>query len=98
MRGKPGAVGGTGRRDANVIWLQLRTSSPTQNVITTEKLSSRPEQNEPQSGSFCEVEGPASLTDRGTVRNDLARADFTSVREKPCPLNKSGSPLDFANA
>ena len=27
-----------------------------------------------------------------------ARADFTSVREKSCPLNKSGSPLDFASA
>ena len=26
------------------------------------------------------------------------RADFTSVREKPCPLNKSGSPLVFASA
>jgi hypothetical protein len=27
-----------------------------------------------------------------------ARAGFTSVREKSCPLNKSGSPLDFASA
>jgi hypothetical protein len=27
-----------------------------------------------------------------------AHADFTSVREKSCPLNKSGSPLDFASA
>ena len=27
-----------------------------------------------------------------------ARADSTSVREKSCPLNKSGSPLDFASA
>jgi hypothetical protein len=27
-----------------------------------------------------------------------ARADFTSVREKSWPLNKSGSPLDFASA
>jgi hypothetical protein len=26
------------------------------------------------------------------------RADFTSVREKSCPLNKSGSRLDFASA
>lgn len=27
-----------------------------------------------------------------------ARADFTSVREKSCPLNRSGSPLAFARA
>ncbi len=32
------------------------------------------------------------------VRNQPAPSRFTSVREKSCPLNKSGSPLDSANA
>jgi hypothetical protein len=56
--------------------------------------------------SMASPEGP---TDRGqTGRSPFfpnfikcgtyARADFTSVREKSCPLNSSGSPLVFASA
>src|SRR6266849_9044773 len=37
---------------------------------------------------------PPNFTKRGTH----ARADFTSVREKSWPLNRSGSPLVFASA
>jgi hypothetical protein len=56
--------------------------------------------------SMASPEGP---TDRGqTGRSPFfpnfikcgtyARADFTSVREKSCPLNSSGSPVVFASA
>ena len=46
------------------------------------------------------LQGTDQLLSRagGATLRFFARADFTSVREKSSPLNKSGSPLVFASA
>jgi hypothetical protein len=65
--------------------------SPAGSISTLSKLSSRPEHNEPQSGSLCAVEGPAFSTRGGTGKREQtgrSRGRLPQVT-RGCPTHRA---------
>ena len=89
MRGEAALLGELG-----VELTHSKHRHPLKSLITTEKLSSRPEQNEPQSGSFCGVEGPASRW-MGNGRPPPPPCRFHIRPREILPLEQKRLPFGF---